>query len=142
MGMNIGGSVKLTDVTATMVDAKHSAGDADEKGTHYVGVATGFVLTVAGGPVLYHAGDTSVFGDMQLIRELYQPRVAMLPIGGCYTMDPKEAAVACRLLAPETVLPIHWGTFPTLTGTPAELAALVGPGVEVAHWKPGDEVSV
>jgi len=147
MGMNLGGTVSLgsgtpADVTATMVDAKHSAGAADEMGTHYVGVATGFVLAVAGGPVLYHAGDTCVFGDMQLIRELYQPRIAMLPIGGYYTMDPKEAAVACRLLAPETVLPIHWGTFPPLTGTPAELAALVGPDVKVVEWKPGDEISV
>ena len=79
-----------------MVDAKHSAAAADEKGMHYVGVATGFVLDVDDGPVLYHAGDTTVFGDMQLIRELYQPRVAMLPIGGFYTMGPKEAALACR----------------------------------------------
>jgi L-ascorbate metabolism protein UlaG (beta-lactamase superfamily) len=146
MGMNLGGSVVLNDVTVTMVDAKHSAGAADEKGTHYVGVATGFVLAVnggpGGGPVLYHAGDTCVFGDMALIRELYGPQIAMLPIGGYYTMDPKEAAVACRLLAPETVLPIHWGTIPPLTGTPAELAALVGTSVKVVDWKPGDEISV
>jgi L-ascorbate metabolism protein UlaG (beta-lactamase superfamily) len=142
MGMNLGGTVALNDVTVTMVDAKHSAAAADEKGTHYVGVATGFVLAVAGGPVLYHAGDTSVFGDMQLIRELYQPRIVMLPIGGYYTMGPQQAALACRLLAPETVLPIHFGTFPPLKGTPAELAALVGPGVKVVHWKPGDEISV
>lgn len=92
--------------------------------------------------MLYHAGDTCVFGDMQLIRELYQPSVAMLPIGGYYTMDPKEAAVACRLLAPETVLPIHWGTFPPLTGTPAQLAAFVGTSVKVVDWKPGDEITV
>ena len=136
MGFNLGGSVVLNDVTVTMVDAKHSAGASDEKGTHYVGVATGFVLTVAGGPVLYHAGDTCVFGDMQLIRELYQPRIAMLPIGGYYTMDPKEAAVACRLLQPETVLPIHWGTFPPLVGRPEELAALVGEKL-VARVEPG-----
>jgi L-ascorbate metabolism protein UlaG (beta-lactamase superfamily) len=79
---------------------------------------------------------------MQLIRELYQPRIAMLPIGGYYTMDPKEAALACRLLAPETVLPIHFGTFPPLTGTPAALAVLVGADVKVMDWKPGDEISV
>jgi L-ascorbate metabolism protein UlaG (beta-lactamase superfamily) len=142
MGMNLGGTVALNDVTVTMVDAKHSAAAADEKGTHYVGVATGFVLAVNGGPVLYHAGDTSVFGDMQLIRELYQPRIVMLPIGGYYTMGPQQAALACRLLAPETVLPIHFGTFPPLKGTPAELAALVAPGVKVVHWNPGDEISV
>ena len=142
MGMNLGGTIELNDVAVTMVDAKHSAGAADEKGTHYVGVATGFVLAVKGGPVLYHAGDTSVFGDMQLIRELYQPRVVMIPIGGFYTMGPEQAALACRLLAPETVLPIHWGTFPLLKGTPAELAALVTPGVKVVDWKPGDEIEV
>jgi len=138
MGMNLGGTVQLDDVAATMVDAKHSAAAQDEKGVHYVGVAGGFVLEVAGGPVLYHAGDTCVFGDMQLIRELYAPQVAMLPIGGHYTMGPKEAALACKLLAPKTVLPIHWGTFPPLKGTPEELAAMVEPGVKVVHWKPGD----
>jgi L-ascorbate metabolism protein UlaG (beta-lactamase superfamily) len=139
IGMNLGGSVDLDGVTATMVEAKHSAGAQDEKGTHYVGVATGFILAVDGGPVLYHAGDTAVFGDMQLIREIYKPSVAMLPIGDFYTMGPKEAAVACKFLAPETVLPIHWGTFPALTGTPEALAALVGPGVKVVSWKPGEE---
>ena len=140
MGMNLGGSVELDGVTATMVDAKHSAAAADEKGAHYVGVATGFVLAVDGGPVLYHAGDTSVFGDMQLIRELYAAagrhaahRRATTPWGR------KRLRVACRLLAPKTVLPIHWGTFPPLKGTPEELAALVEPGVKVVHWKPGDE---
>ena len=139
IGMNLGGAVELDDVTAIMVDAKHSAAAQDEKGSHYVGVATGFVMEVAGGQVLYHAGDTSVFGDMQLIRELYKPTVAMLPIGGFYTMGPKEAALACKLLAPKTVLPIHWGTFPPLKGTPEELAALVEPEVKVVRWKPGDE---
>ena len=142
MGMNLGGSVDLGGVAVTMVEAKHSAAAADDKGTHYVGIATGFVLAVSGGSVLYHAGDTAVFGDMQLIRELYQPRVAMLPIGGYYTMGPQQAALACRLLAPEIVLPIHFGTFPPLKGTPEELAALVGPAVNVVHWKPGDEISV
>src|ERR1035438_10735606 len=76
IGMNLGGTVQLQDVAATMVEAKHSAGAQDEDGTHYVGVAAGFVLTITGGPVLYHAGDTAVFGDMKLIRELYRPEVA------------------------------------------------------------------
>ncbi len=138
IGMNLGGTVQLDDVAVTMVDAKHSAAAQDEKGVHYVGVAAGFVLTVASGPVLYHAGDTAVFGDMQLIRELHKPEVAMLPIGGHYTMGPQEAALACRLLAPKVVLPIHWGTFPPLKGTPEQLAALVGPQVNVVSWKPGE----
>ena len=140
MGMNIGGTVQLEDVAVTMVDAKHSSGAQDERGTHYVGVATGFVLTVKDGPVLYHAGDTTVFGDMKMIQELYKPQVAMLPIGGFYTMGPKEAAIATRLLAPSLVLPIHFGTFPPLTGTPDELAALVGDGVEVARLTPGGSI--
>lgn len=137
-GINHGGTVQLEDVAATLVVAHHSSGAQDEKGVHYVGIAGGFVLEVAGGPVLYHAGDTCVFGDMQLIRELHNPQIAMLPIGGHYTMGPKEAAVACRLLAPDVVLPIHWGTFPPLKGTPKELAALVEPALKVEGWNPGD----
>lgn len=140
IGFNIGGTVQLGDVAATMVEAKHSAGAQDEKGTHYVGVATGFVLTVDGGPVLYHAGDTTVFGDMKLIAELYHPEVAMLPIGGHYTMGPKEAALAARMLMPKMVLPIHWGTFPALTGTPQALAEILGGDPEVLAWAPGDSI--
>jgi L-ascorbate metabolism protein UlaG (beta-lactamase superfamily) len=121
-----------------MVEARHSSGAQDEKGTHYVGVAAGFVLTLEDGPVLYHAGDTAVFSDMQLIRDLYRPEIAMLPIGGHFTMGPKEAALAVSFLAPKKVLPLHFGTFPPLTGTPAELAKLVGAGVEVVSWSPGD----
>ena len=138
IGMNLGGTVQLDDVAATMVDAKHSAAAQDEKGVHYVGVAAGFVLTIASGPVLYHAGDTAVFSDMQLIRELYKPEVAILPIGDHYTMGPKEAAVACRFLTPKVVLPIHWGTFPPLKGTPEKLAALVGQQMKVVSWNPGE----
>ena len=124
IGMNLGGTVQLNDVAATMVEAKHSSGAQDDRGTHYVGVAAGFVLTIADGPVLYHAGDTAVFGDMKLIGELYRPEVAMLPIGGHFTMGPKEAALAVRLIAPQMVLPLHFGTFPPLKGTPAQLAVL------------------
>ena len=140
IGMNLGGTVQLGDVAATMVEAKHSAGAQDESGTHYVGVATGFVLTIADGPVLYHAGDTTVFGDMKLIAELYHPEVAMLPIGGHYTMGPKEAALAARMLTPKMVLPLHFGTFPPLTGTPEALAEILGGSPEVVAWKPGDAI--
>ncbi|MGA2250842.1 metal-dependent hydrolase [Terracidiphilus sp.] len=138
IGMNLGGTVQLGDVAATMVEAKHSAGAQDSAGTHYVGVAAGFVLTPSEGPALYHAGDTTVFGDMRLIGELYQPEIAMLPIGGHYTMGPREAAVAVQLLGSRTVLPIHWGTWPVLAGTPKELAGYVAPGVDVVEWEPGD----
>src|SRR5579859_2358860 len=88
IGMNLGGTVELNDVAATMVEAKHSAAAQDESGVHEAGIATGFVLTIAEGPVLYHSGDTAVFGDMNLIRELYRPSVVMIPIGGHYTMGP------------------------------------------------------
>jgi L-ascorbate metabolism protein UlaG (beta-lactamase superfamily) len=141
IGMNLGGTVQLNEVAATMVEAKHSAAAQDEKGTHYAGVATGFVLTIEGGPVLYHSGDTAVFGDMKLIHDLYEPTVVMLPIGGHYTMGPKEAALAVRLLAPQVVLPLHFGTFPPLIGTPRDLVALVDAGVKVVDWNPGDVYS-
>lgn len=140
IGMNIGGTVQLNDCAATMVEAKHSAGAQDEHGTHYVGVAAGFVLTIEDGPVLYHAGDTSVFSDMKLIAELYQPEVAMIPIGGHYTMGPKEAAVAAKFLGSKMILPLHFGTFPPLTGTPEQLAALVDDSVKVARLAPGESL--
>lgn len=138
IGMNLGGTVEIGDATATMVDAKHSSGAQDSSGTHYVGVAAGYVISPENGPVLYHAGDTSVFGDMRLIGELYHPEVAMLPIGGYYTMGPKEAALAARYLGAKTILPLHWGTFPVLAGTPKELASHVDAGVRVVEWSPGD----
>ena len=141
IGMNLGGTVQLEDVAATMVEAKHSSGVKDEDGTHYVGDAAGFVLTIADGPVLYHAGDTAVFGDMKLIGELYKPSVAMLPIGGHFTMAPREAALAARLLGVMTILPIHFGTVPQLKGTPEQLAALVQAGEEVIRWSPGQTIS-
>jgi L-ascorbate metabolism protein UlaG (beta-lactamase superfamily) len=140
IGMNLGGSVQLNDVRATMVEAKHSSAARDEVGDHYVGVAAGFVLTIADGPVLYHAGDTAVFGDMELIRELYQPQVALLPIGGHFTMGPQEAALAVKLLGAKTILPIHFGTVPPLIGTPDELAALVDESVQVVRWQPGESI--
>jgi Predicted Zn-dependent hydrolases of the beta-lactamase fold len=138
IGMNLGGTVQLNDVAATMVEAKHSSAAQDEHGVHEVGIATGFVLTVEDGTVLYHSGDTAVFGDMALIKELYGPRIVMIPIGGHYTMGPREAALAVKLLGPEVVLPMHFGTFPPLSGTPDQLAAMIDPKVKVVRWKPGE----
>ena len=138
-GMNIGGSFRFQDVVATMVEAKHSSGISDGDKIIYGGEPGGFVITVDSGPVLYHAGDTTVFSDMKLIRELYAPEFAMLPIGGHYTMGPKEAALAANYLGVKTVLPIHYGTFPPLTGTPKELQShLKGTGVEVAIVNAGE----
>ena len=138
IGFNLGGTVQLLDAAVTMVDARHSAGAQDSKGTHYVGVANGFVISVPGSPVVYHAGDTNVFGDMQLIGQIYQPEIALLPIGGHYTMGPREAAVATRLVGARTILPIHFGTFPPLVGTPGELASIIDSSVRVIHWNPAD----
>ena len=102
------------------------------------GEPAGWVLAFPGGPTLYHAGDTMLFGDMALVRELWAPDIAFLPIGGHFTMDPAQAARAARLLGSKTVVPIHFGTFPILAGTPAELAAaLEGSGIEVAALEPG-----
>jgi L-ascorbate metabolism protein UlaG (beta-lactamase superfamily) len=140
IGMGAGGTVQLDDVAATMVAAVHSSSIDNEKGARYAGIAAGFVLTIAAGPVLYHAGDTAVFGDMKLIHDLYQPEVAMLPIGGRFTMGPKEAALAVRLLEPKIVLPLHFGTFPPLTGTPDQLAALVDADVQVTRLSPGESL--
>jgi len=85
---------------------------------------------------LYHAGDTNVFGDMAIIRDLYAPDIALLPIGNHYTMSPREAAYAANLLQTKTVIPMHFATFPVLTGTPSDLKKLL-PDIEIFEMKPG-----
>ena len=137
--MNKGGTATgPAGVRATMVDARHSGGIDVDGAILPGGEPAGWVLAFPGGPTLYHAGDTMLFGDMALIGELWAPDVAFLPIGGHYTMDPLQAARAARLLAVKAVVPIHFGTFPILTGTPAQLAtALAGSGIEVAALQPG-----
>lgn len=138
-GMNLGGSYKVKDVTVSMVEARHSSGIEDGGKIIYGGEPVGYVLTIDDGPVLYHAGDTAPFLDMQLIRELYAPDIAFLPIGDYYTMGPRGAAVAARYLGAKTVIPIHYGTFPVLTGTPEELEKhLSGSGIEMLKPKPGE----
>jgi L-ascorbate metabolism protein UlaG (beta-lactamase superfamily) len=138
IGINLGGTVQLPGVAVTMVEAKHSSSLEEDGVSLYLGEAAGLVLTIENGPVLYHAGDTTVFRDMELIRELYAPEVAMLPIGGHYTMGPREAALAVRYLLPKMILPLHWGTFPPLTGTPQQLAQLIFEPEIVAMVEPGD----
>jgi len=141
VGINFGGTFPIPGAAVTLVEAKHSSSIQEGGVSLYLGEAAGIVLTIDGGPVLYHAGDTSAFRDMELIRELYAPDVAMLPIGGHYTMGPKEAALAARFLQPKLILPLHWGTFPPLIGTPQELAKLVGDPKTVALVAPGDVLS-
>ena len=138
--MNKGGTQEIADIKVTMVDADHSCGIQDGDQLIYGGEACGYVMEFDNGVRIYHAGDTNVFGDMAIIRDLYRPSIAMLPIGDHYTMSPREAAYACNLLKPETVIPMHFATFPVLKGRPAELSRLVE-GVEVLELKPGETVS-
>lgn len=141
LGMNKGGTADLGYLRATMTHAQHSSSTT---GNVYLGEAAGFVVEAEGRRV-YFAGDTSIFGDMRLIAEIHGPLdLAVLPIGDLYTMGPKEAAYACRLLRPQAVLPIHWGTFPILTGTPDAFAALIAdlPLVRLLRPAPGEAVTL
>ena len=140
--MNKGGSQKIGPVTVTMTHAVHSCGILDDGKIIYGGEAAGYVLGFADGRALYFSGDTNVFTDMQLIQQLYHPELAFLPIGDLYTMSPREAAAACRFLKAKRVVPMHFGTFPPLTGRPEELARLIQdlPGTEVWALQPGKTV--
>jgi L-ascorbate metabolism protein UlaG (beta-lactamase superfamily) len=141
VGINKGGTIEVQGIKITMTHAIHSSGVEDNT---YVGDACGYVLEFENGRRLYHAGDTCAFSDMQLIHELYKPDVALLPIGDYYTMGPREAALAVRMLGVNHVIPMHYGTFPILTGTPAALReALQGLGlghVDVIEMKPGQTI--
>ena len=147
VGMNKGGTFDARGVQVTMVHADHSAGDwVDEARVPlYLGEPVGFIVVLENGKRIYHAGDTAAFGDMRLIGEMYQPDVAFLPIGGHFTMDPMAAARAVRLLGVSTVVPIHYGTFPIIAGTPdefrAELDRLGLDSVRMLAPEPGDLVS-
>jgi len=123
VGMNKGGTVEACGLRVTMTSADHSAGDWDNAAgaPRYLGEPAGFIVHLEDGRRIYFAGDTNVFGDMRLIHELYRPDMAILPIGGHYTMGPREAALAIEMLGVREVLPIHYGTFPILAGTPAQL---------------------
>ena len=141
IGINKGGSVNVEGIRVSMTHAIHTSGVEDGS---YAGDACGYVIEFENGRRLYHAGDTCAFSDMQIIGELYQPDVALLPIGDFYTMGPREAAIAVRLLGVKHVIPMHYATFPVLTGTPAALRqALQALGlneVEVVEMKPGQTV--
>jgi L-ascorbate metabolism protein UlaG (beta-lactamase superfamily) len=137
-GMNKGGTQEQCGIAITMVDARHSSSFVDDGVLTYLGEAAGYVLRFENGLVVYFAGDTAVFGDMALIKDLYAPSVAFLPIGDHFTMDPVGAAKAVELLGVKTVVPMHYGTFPLLKGRPEELRTLVSPmGVEVLAPSPG-----
>ncbi len=134
--MNKGGTQTVAGVKVTMVHADHSCGILDGDEIIYGGEAVGYVMEFENGVKIYHAGDTNVFGDMAIIRDLYAPEIVMLPIGDLFTMSPREAAYACKLLQPKFVIPMHFGTFPRLTGRPEQLQNLV-PDVKVIEMTPG-----
>ena len=139
MGPNKGGTVEAGGVKFTLVNAFHSSSCNDGS---YVGEAAGLIVEVEDGKKAYFAGDTCVFGDMQLIGRVYEPDLAVLPIGDHYTMGPKEAGVALELLGTKRCLPCHWGTFPLLTGTPDQLKEHAPSGVEILTPEPGESVDL
>lgn len=139
--MNLGGSQDVLGLQVTMVRADHSCGISDDGQILYGGSAAGYIVRLPGGYTFYHAGDTALFTDMQLFCEMYRPELAFLPIGDLFTMDPVQAARACRYLGVRRMIPIHWGTFPALTGTPQKLGKALGDqgiNCEVITLLPGE----
>ena len=140
--MNKGGTQQVGPVAITMTHAVHSCGILDGDKIIYGGEAAGYVLRFGDGRTLYFSGDTAAFSDMKLIQELYRPELAFLPVGDLFTMDPRQAALACGMIGAQRVVPMHFGTFPPLTGTPEQLADLVrGSGTEVWKLTPGETVT-
>jgi len=141
-GMNKGGTQRVGEIEVTMVNAIHSCGIQDGDKIVYGGEACGYIIRLPGGLTIYHAGDTAVFGEMKLIGELYAPDLALLPIGDHYTMGPREAAMAIRLLGVRQVVPMHFGTFPPLVGRPEQLRQITQDisGLEIHALKPGDSI--
>jgi L-ascorbate metabolism protein UlaG (beta-lactamase superfamily) len=142
LGMNKGGAVKVGEGEVIMVHALHSSGIEDGGQMIYGGEACGYVMRLPGGLTIYHSGDTAVFSDMKLIGDLYMPDLALLPIGDHYTMDPRAAATAIRLLGVQNVVPMHYGTFPVLTGRPQQLVELTQDirGLEIHAIAPGESL--
>jgi L-ascorbate metabolism protein UlaG (beta-lactamase superfamily) len=137
---NKGGTLEVDGIKVTLVHAEHSCGISDNGQVLYGGEPCGLVIEFENGYTIYFAGDTDVFGDMALIGELSKIDAAFLPIGDFYTMGPHRAAKAVELLGVKTVVPMHFATFPVLTGRPSQLQELVGKGVKVLDIKPGDTV--
>lgn len=143
MVLDYSGTYEVDNLKIIMVHADHGS-SIDNNGQELPGGnAAGFVIQCENGVTLYHAGDTGLFGDMKLIAELYKPDIVMIPIGGVYTMGPREAAKACELLNPRLIIPMHYGTFPALTGSPVDLKSFLPPQLKgrVADILPGDTVN-
>ena len=142
-GMGKGGTVQAGDIEVTLTHAIHSNSIQDGDDVIYGGEAAGFIVRLPGGLTLYHAGDTGPFSDMKLIGEIYSPQLACLPIGDLYTMGPREAAHAIRLLGVRHVIPMHYATFPELTGRPEELREMTKDisGLAIYALKPGESLA-
>ena len=145
MPVQKGGTIQVGGIKVTATHAFHSSSIALDDGTTiYAGEPMGYIIEFESGFRLYHAGDTAVFGDMQLIGELYRPDLALLPIGDQVVMSPYEAAHAARLLGVQHVVPIHYGTFPFLPGTPEEFQEhlnQIAPNSTVHVMQPGDDLA-
>ncbi len=141
IGGNIGGTFEVKGIRISLVPAVHSSSiGGGEQPPHYAGTPVGFILQANGEPTLMHAGDTGLTRDFEAVRDVFKPQVAMLPIGGHFTLDPAQAAVAARYLGVSQVVPMHYGTFPLLKGTPAELTqALKGTDIKVRELTPGQK---
>jgi L-ascorbate metabolism protein UlaG (beta-lactamase superfamily) len=138
IGMNTGGTVEASGIKLTMVHADHTGGvtlPGEPQVTRDLG-CWGWLIEFEDGTRVYHSGDTDLFGDMALIRDRWSPSIGVFPIGGHYTMDPVSAARAVELSGVQIVIPVHYGTFPVLVGTPDQLAALTS--AEVAGLQPGE----
>jgi L-ascorbate metabolism protein UlaG (beta-lactamase superfamily) len=129
-GINKSGSVIIDGITVTMTQAEHSGAIEPGGELQIGGDPAGYVIRFENGFAVYHAGDTGVFGDMTIISKLYKPDLAMLPIGGYFTMGPTEAALACTLLRPRYIVGMHYGTYPILAGTPEELRKRLPAGMK------------
>ncbi|MHA2169335.1 MAG: metal-dependent hydrolase [Candidatus Kariarchaeaceae archaeon] len=142
VGMNFGGTFDFEGIKVTMVPSTHSSGYQDGDDVLYLGSPGGYVIEFPDGNIFYHCGDTGATQEMRITEDLFCPKIGLLAIGGHYTMDPRGAAYASRMLNLTDVVPIHWGTFPMLAGNPEELAKeLDGSGINVHSLKPGDSLS-
>ncbi|MEE8141653.1 MAG: metal-dependent hydrolase, partial [Planctomycetota bacterium] len=139
--MNKGGTQEAVGLQITMTTAYHSSGILDGENYVYGGEPAGYMVETENEFRFYFAGDTCVFGDMKLIGELYEPELAFLPIGDHFTMGPREAAKAAHLLGVKMVVPMHYGTFELLTGTPEALRESIGSlPISVVDLKPGESL--
>ena len=139
VGMGVGGTVDVKGLKISMTPAVHTSSIHEDGKVHYVGVATGFVVRMEDNRAIYFAGDTALFGDMRIIRDRHKPDVAFLPIGDRFTMGPEDAAIAAEWLGVKAIVPMHYGTFPELTGTVEDLRTFARPkGIDVLEMRAGD----